>query len=328
MKTNFFKDIDDILGDKATRYFGSGYKQVTYDILEITFADDIISATTTIHYPLSWSKKDNKTELVPHLSTIDATYIGLQLSESFLTQQFSLELVSRNELFIKSLHLKAKNGVLENLNQIACKIVHSVSSGVLYDCHKFSGQIGNIVFYSEIEMPTNLNASKTFLSHQFRDVAEILGNPKARYFGDIYRQTQHTIKNIETDCDNLISKAEIEVSNQIFDLKHHGLDASYLSDITPSVLDCIIAIAQLSQVLLYEMDDLNRKSSQTLWMRQIKIERKRIGQEISKASLINVEKSKVVRIKEGKWRMVDLAGTFYNYNFQYSLAHILPEEII
>ncbi|WP_460058916.1 AvrD family protein [Pseudolactococcus yaeyamensis] len=326
---NFFKDIDDILGDKATRYFGSGYKQVTYDILELILADDIISATTTIHYPLSWSRKDNETELVPHLSTIDATYIGLQLCESFLTQQFGLALVSRSDLFIKRLHLKAKNGVLENLSQVACKIEHSVNSGVLYDEHKFSGQIGNIVFYSEIEMPTNLNTNKTFLSHHFRDVAEILGNPASRYLGEMYRQTQHKIKNIETDCDNLISKAEIEVSNQIFDFNYHqGLDATYLSNLTPSVLDCIVAIAQLSQVLLYEMDDLNRKNSQTLWMRQIKIERHHASQDMFQPSMIKVEKSKVIRMKEGKWRMVDLAGTFYNYNFQYSLAHILPEEII
>lgn len=324
MAIKFCKDVDEILGNKASRYFGNGYKNVHYDILNLLVENDAITAVTTIHYPLAWSKKDTETDLVPHLSTIDATYIGLQLSEVFLTLQFDLDTLARNQLFIKTLHLKAKQGVLEDLNKVVCKVIHFVVSGTSYDCHQFRGQIGNIEFYSEIEMRTY--PSTNLLSKSFETVSEILGNPKERYFGILYKQTQHSITNIETDGDLLVSKAEIVVKNEIFDSNNHqGLDTAHLSNLTPSVLDCIVAIAQLSQVLIYEMDDVNRKNSNTLWMRKVKIDRKRVTQPIFQPSSIKVEKTKVVKMRQEKWRMVDLEGAFYNYNFQYSLAHILPE---
>jgi hypothetical protein len=50
--------------------------------------------------------------------------------------------------------LNAKNGVLEDLNQVLCKITHDVETGIPYDTHQFKGQIGNIEFYAEIEMAT------------------------------------------------------------------------------------------------------------------------------------------------------------------------------
>ncbi|GAB2023003.1 AvrD family protein [Pseudolactococcus yaeyamensis] len=326
MTIKFCKDVDEILGDKEYRYFGNGYKNVHYDILNLSLEPEKITAFTTIHYPLAWSKKDTPKELVPHLSTIDAAYIGLQLSEVFLITLLDLKNILRNQMFIKTLHLKAKNGVLEDLSKVSCEISYSVVTGEPYDKHQFSGQIGNIAFYSEIELPPC--PVRPLVKKCYEEVDEILGDSQDRYFGRLYEHTKHYIKNIETDCDKFTSQADIHVENQVFNIdKHYGIDTFHLSNFQPSVIDCIVAIAQLSQVLIYEMDDLDRKNSQTLWMRNVKIDRKRVTESEYHPSSIQVEKSKMIKMRQEKWRMVDLEGKFFNYQFRYSLAHILPKEV-
>ncbi|MFS1026486.1 AvrD family protein [Enterococcus casseliflavus] len=326
MSKTVYENADVLLGNKDDRYFGNGYKNVIHDIYNVSITDTNVSAFTTIKYPKSWSRKNTSTDLVPHLSTIDATYIGLQLCEIFLITALVLDDNERNNVFIKKLKLKSGSLPLENLKEISTILSYkrNEKEDDEYDTHIFDGVVGNIHFYAELE--TEKFPFIKIGRIQYSDSYIVLGDLSERYYGNLFQRTIQNIENIKLDVIGVTASADISITNDFFEREScYGIDNNFLSDFSPSVIDCIVAIAQLSQVLIYDIDALDRKKSNTLWMRKINIDRRRESFESFHRSHISANKSIVLKMKDDNWRIFDMQGSFYNFTFNYSIAHKLPE---
>lgn len=74
MNLSFFKDVDEFLGDKKTRYFGAGYLNSNHAIYDFSSESDDqnilkFSCFGRVVLPQTWSIKGNGNQK-PHLSTI------------------------------------------------------------------------------------------------------------------------------------------------------------------------------------------------------------------------------------------------------------------
>jgi hypothetical protein len=84
--------VDEYLGPSSSRFFGSGYRRVTYRFGDLRFE----SSTSHVHgiagadYPEDWSRKAHSNTR-PHLSTIDALVFATRLTDLLLTQYCGLD---------------------------------------------------------------------------------------------------------------------------------------------------------------------------------------------------------------------------------------------
>jgi avirulence D protein (AvrD) len=86
-----FSTIDELLGDSHTRFFGSGFRRVRHAIVNVEISPQGrgVSAVARIAYPAAWSTKKDR-ELQPHLRTLDAFIIGVQLCEAYIRTVYGL----------------------------------------------------------------------------------------------------------------------------------------------------------------------------------------------------------------------------------------------
>src|ERR1700759_3650313 len=90
-----FSSIDDYLGPGAARFFGSGYRRVSYGWNGLEVGDpsgSSMRAAGAVVYPADWSRKRDAVQLRPHLSTIDAMILGTSSAELCLVRQHGLDL--------------------------------------------------------------------------------------------------------------------------------------------------------------------------------------------------------------------------------------------
>ena len=89
-----YPNIEDSLGPAATRFFGRGFRRVGVTLaglaVEPAPAGGRIEATAQVSYPSGWSVRDAREAPRPHLSTIDALTIAVQVAEAYLAHTFSL----------------------------------------------------------------------------------------------------------------------------------------------------------------------------------------------------------------------------------------------
>jgi hypothetical protein len=104
-----------------------------------------------------------------------------------------------------------------------------------------------------------------------------------------------------------------------------GVEADYPSSL--SILEGIVALAQLAQVLIYEVDGLDRSRSNNLWLRRATMTR--LNPDEPKASsaeaTVSIERTNRLRLRAGTWRTFDLIGEFPGFVASAALAHQLPE---
>src|ERR1700738_3999369 len=86
--------IDDYLGPAKNRFFSRGYQRADYEVYNLTVipegaGDAGATAGANLRYPADWSQK-NGTDLRPHLSTVDALVLGVQLAELHLAHTYGL----------------------------------------------------------------------------------------------------------------------------------------------------------------------------------------------------------------------------------------------
>ncbi|MDR3107073.1 MAG: hypothetical protein LBU05_02575 [Bifidobacteriaceae bacterium] len=77
-----FLDVDQVLGDAETRYFGLGHTRVRY-----AFVDHRLTRSATVSAAVqgSWSEKAAG-EAAPHASTLDALLLSTHLAERYFAE--------------------------------------------------------------------------------------------------------------------------------------------------------------------------------------------------------------------------------------------------
>ncbi|MBY0039522.1 hypothetical protein H7U08_23725 [Bacillus cereus] len=320
-----YKDIDDILGSREQRFFGSGFKKVNHQIYDIEVSEKCVVATADISYPTDWSKKSEDTDLKPHLSTIDATVLSLQLNEVYITQKFGITEAQRRKIWLKRIVLKAGTTPQEDLNKLIISTQHiktkNVSDSLGTNVSIFESQIGSMQIRCEIEHDIEKECNE---GAKFDSIDQILGLHSKRYYGDMYKNPQQIMEDVQFDFQNQKVTSLVNVTHiNESPFKVEGMEAAYYPSF--SIIDCMITVAQMAQALIYKVDDIDRSNSNTLWMRKVIIENKNPYQPYEPfVASTYISKSNLLKLKGSMWRTTEMFGEYKNYSLHYYLAHELP----
>jgi hypothetical protein len=91
------------------------------------------------------------------------------------------------------------------------------------------------------------------------------------------------------------------------------------------VIDAFVVTLQVGQILLYELDQLDRADSNTLWMRHTEI---RWGPQprpsVPDATTTTITKPRILSRDAARWRVADIHGDVYGVVVRCAVAHRLP----
>jgi hypothetical protein len=323
--------IDEMLGDRSTRFFAEGYKKITRTVSDVAVNGDGCRATAALNYPADWSRKGT-VDLRPHLSTIDALVLAVAAAEAHLAHAGGLDPGQRARAWLRSFTMKAGRNPHEDLSAFpvlarpAGRVTAHASAAQTvsaYEC-----EVGAIRVGLEIEHEPGAGAgSGTVPERRFADLAAAVGGGPRGYLDRMMRST-HSLSEVTVAPRHISAVVEVaaegdgEAGNG---LAPTGFAAAYEPSL--SAVDCLVCMAQLAQSVMYSLDRIERRESETLWMRTVWFESARPRQPVQGPfiALLEVTKSRLLPYDGALWRIVDVAGDFHGLRVGSSLAHRLPQ---
>lgn len=319
--------IDEILGLGEKRYFGAGYKQVKHDLCNIHIDPESkrFNAEVSIHYPSNWSNKETSKELKPHLSTIDAYIISSQLVEAFISY---CKILTKSEIknsWIRKLSIKSGKNSINDLHDIPLEGILEGTQGAINSLNgsisTFKIIIAGFSISLELDHPP-IKKITNFDVGYFNSIDHILNYRETSYYGGQYKNLHHDI--IINNSNKQLLRADINIIKSPEYFTHDNLGAKFSDFYNP--LDILISCAQLCQVLMYKIDELDRKNTKNLWMRSITVYcPKPLLKEGDLPVTVSVDKSKRFKKSGSEWRMADLSGMTYIDNECYLEANVAHE---
>jgi hypothetical protein len=333
-----YRSIDDYLGPGNTRFFASGYRRATYDLdrLAITADDPSVQAPDGaqggararigLSYPSDWSTKANRTDLRPHLSTIDLLVLSAQLSEAHLAHAYGLDSSQRRMSWLRKASLRAGQVPQEDLQGMSGSATLVSTEPVpgpdrlyasVYDCG-----VGVMRARLEIVHPV---AGGSGGQWTYPSVEQALGPAHSRYYGDGFKTRRQVITDVAVDLDKLTASANIGVEpvGEIA-VPLEGLGGCFQPAFT--MVDAFVTSLQLGQVLLYELDSVPRERSNTLWMVRTALESDAPGRPYAGGltAQMAITRKHLLPMRGGTWRTVDFTSSCGGVTMRSSFAHQLP----
>lgn len=318
--------VEGYLGPPARRFFGAGYKRATQTLtgLELGIAADgrgFARARAAVGYPDDWSRKGRANQRA-HLSTIDVLVIGAEVCEAYLTHMLRLDPLGRSRIKLVRARIKAGVAPVEDeLRDFAVEatfVTDAVGTATAADC-----RVGALRIWCEIVHP---EGARELRPGRFDDVDALLGPAAERPYGGLHKGKTQYLSELEVDGDALGARAVVRVAYPAPAPPARGLDAVYHE--STSILDAFVSALQLGQILLYELDGLDRAESNTMWMRQTTLE---IGDADPVAGPerldVRLEDTELLTMSDGRrWRTADIVARLARLEMRCSIAHHLPSE--
>nr|WP_245695023.1 AvrD family protein [Streptomyces antibioticus] len=326
--------IDDYLGPGEHRYFGTGFRRVRHrlETIRVSRRPDATEATAhaSVTYPAHWSAKGTG-ELLPHLSSIDSLALGAQLAEILLGHAYGLDAGARSRMWLREVSLRAGVHPQEDLADIPVHGVfrpaesESVADGLLVSC--LDVRIGSMEVRCEVqhEVAGGYRTDRAEARHPSAEDA--LGEPCRRYFADLFRHRDQRVTDLTVDRDAGRVDATVRITPAPGEsrIRPTGLESAYLP--SASMIDAITVTGQLAQVLLYELDGIDRGDSDTLWLRKAALSTRMPLRALDHAFPVHarIEDSRLLIIADDTWRVCELGYAFHGITGGFSVAHRLPD---
>ncbi|HEY5835748.1 AvrD family protein [Streptomyces sp.] len=337
--------IDDYLGPGETRFFSRGYQRAQYGVRDVRVNPALsegvcVTATADISYPADWSRKRSGVDLAPHLSTVDVLVLGVQLAESHLVRAHRLDAAGQRAMRLRKVSLRAGNAPQEELADLplSAALVRSEpdreaegGNRSVYDC-----AVGGLRVRCEIEHPTARGTAVDIQdihapgARVHDSLADVLGAAESRFYGEGFKRRRHTIHDVRVDVGALTAEADARFTDEAGSpVPAEGIEGTAQPAI--SLVDAFVVNLQLAQVLMYELDSLTRESSNTLWMMQTVLEAPRGRRTLREPgeplrTQTGVTGHRLLRLRGGAWRSVDLRGALAGITMRAAFAHELPED--
>lgn len=322
----YYENVDDRLGPAEKRFFGTGFRRSEHTIRRLRVGAGRIDAAAAVRYPADWSTKGEVDQL-PHLSTVDVLVLGAQLAELQVAQAYGLDPGRRSSMWLRRVRIQAGRAPLEEgLDDFPVTAVaagtadDAVIAGFrvsLVDC-----RVGPLRIRCEIEHP---DAPAAGVAATFDNLEEALGDPADRFYGAGFRGYRAGVVQVEVIPGARRATAVAQVTAQDRPAGA-GLDGFRQPSI--STIDCFTVGLQLGQILLYELDGIDRARSQTLWMRHTWLATAAPqpcapGPIRVSAALENVRL--LERAADDRWRTADIVATMAGVTMRCAVAHRLVE---
>ncbi|MFJ1455975.1 AvrD family protein [Nocardia sp. N2S4-5] len=312
-----YADIDEVLGDRAGRFFGEGYKRLTHHLDEIVLDHDEqgrprATATAGVRYPADWSRKRSRV-LEPHLSSLDAAIFGHRLLDVVLREFFGLSAHDIRSAWLPSIRFSSGTAATESLDRFP--VTARVTS---FEGHTLTvtGELGHgMTLEATVALPVPAAP---------RDLERATATERGGgFFHDaVYRRAQY-LRNVVVTADGTGATAEYELAHLDTAAAGEGVADAYQPSI--SLVDATVLLAQLSQVVLYELDNIARADSETLWMRRMATRATAPPARYAPGTVsTRIVRSMILTFGGGDWRISSWASDFAGCTVTYDLAHRLP----
>lgn len=309
-----FGSLDDALGHAAGRYFGDGYRAVGRSLSRIEPSDTpgVLTGVAGLRYPRSWSVKDGAT-LVPHLSSVDAVVLAGDAALATLTSVLGLDPGDLTERNIVDLTVVAGTTPIEDLAAVPLTLTVPDASASTRD--------------------TRLSTVDYRLSTVDYRLGSMRGKVTVAHPPAVRLRSSATPVSVELDREGVLRhRVRIE------DLLLQGDGVSGIAEVTmlddgpapettrASMIDGLVGAAQLAQIALYHLDRIDRTTSNTLWMRKLRIHAaERPCLDTPVPVRLAVSRSSVVQMGGEPWRSASLDLTdFGGITVSCLAAHRLP----
>ncbi|MFD9128012.1 AvrD family protein [Kitasatospora sp. NPDC059571] len=327
--------IDDYLGPGETRFFSRGYQRAGYGVHGLTAtpagaADPGVRGLLDLDYPADWSRKKDGTDLRPHLSTVDALVLGVQLAELHLAHAYGLSPADRRTVRLAKVVLRAGTAPQEDLLgvPVSARLRTTEPAGDRYrSVHECA--VGNLRVRVETEHPI---VSRTAAEARFGSLAEALGPGEPRFYGEGFKFRRHEITDVAVDGAEHAATAAVRFTRTDgAPDPDEGIAAGGRPAV--SLIDCFVVNLQLAQVLMYELDGLSRAESNTLWMTQTVLTAPEEGTEaelvegLPLATGVALTGKRLLPLRGGVWRSVELRGGMAGIGMHCAFAHELPARV-
>lgn len=259
-QSRHFADIDQLLGPREQRYFGSGFKRVQYRV--IAPCTDIAAlpcqGKVAIIYPQDWSRKSTGATAPPHLSTVDATHLGAVLSEWAVAQRFTTS-PAEPEVLINRCEIRSGSAPDEQLDALPYAI-HRIVTEPLKDrrsLYRFSTRIDLQLGSMELAVTLTHNGQPRNNATHFDDTGMLEHDAPQSVagrlaIGGVYGIDLHHLM-LSPDDGHAIAETIFSAPTSVYR--------------TLSNVEFVLACAQMAQAVIYQKDRISRTRSNTLWMR-------------------------------------------------------------
>lgn len=324
--------IDEYLGPAESRFFSRGYQRASYDVHDVIVdrAGRTVRAAADLEYPTDWSRKQADLDLRPHLSTIDALVLGVQLAELELVQTHDLSESQRRMMHLRKVTLRAGSEPQEELKNIPLSVKHlrqetvgKGSDSIVVDSHQ--ARVGGLQVRTEIERKPGDPVQRSGTA-AFDSLPLALGPEQERFYGSGFQRRRHVIHDVRADRGTWSAEAVVRFNAEPAH-SMEGVDGANHPSV--SLLDCFVVNLQLAQVLMYELDAIRRSESGTLWMMQTVLTREKEPVSLASTDVdlpvkTAITAKKLLPLRGGTWRTVELSGGLGGVSLRCSFAHELP----
>ncbi|MCW5235657.1 AvrD family protein [Verminephrobacter eiseniae] len=289
---SLFKEIEEVLGSSHERYFGSKYLQTKQifrksSCTKISDREVEFSGTGSVVFPSIWSVKNSKIQ-EPHLSSIDAIEFAMQVVPEIHAEFGGVRDISYGQI-IRLEIVAGTNPLKEGL------VGFMISGRALLDQN-----LGEI------------------------EIAMSIGNMRSKIKTRLASQTVTIVVPPESQI-VAIKDLRMDEEEKWITAVLHPSDTSAPGKW--SLTSCFANALQLGQVLLYQIDGIDRGSSNTLWMRKLVIT---VNEEVAvqnglQPARVALKNFKLLERGLDRWRCADIDAVLCGVNIVCSVAHILPD---
>jgi hypothetical protein len=330
--------VDDYLGPGDRRFFGSGYRRVRHELVDLVVAagpgaTPRVSATATVEYPRDWSTKAG-VDMRPHLSSVDILVLGVQLGEALLTHVRGLDEAERRSSWLRSVKLRAGLEPQEDLVGLPASATVRQVQPVAEDPRRavsvVDTQVGAMKARCEIEHPAGRGpdaGGDPSGEATYPTIEDVLGPAAARHFGDGFKAKRPLVHDVDVDLEASEARASVAVEAagpEAIGAVSAGLEGDHQPGL--SMVDCFVTDLQLAQVLMYELDGISRADSNTLWMLRTVMTAASPDRPWTAPvpATTTVAGKQLLPVGDRTYRTVDIVGGCGGVELRASLAHALP----
>ncbi|MBD0711692.1 MULTISPECIES: AvrD family protein [unclassified Streptomyces] len=324
----YLPNISDYLGAPERRFFGEGYKRSRHRLTDFHLpepdgaASDAprLAATAQVEYPSDWSRKGD-TDQRPHLSTVDVLLLGAQLTEALLTSHLGLTERELATVWLARVRIKAGNRPVEDDLTgfpVSAQLAGRLSSPRPGRARTaVEATVGTLRIRLEADHP-DVPGARPRTAPVVRDGG----------YGDTRRLGVQRVESMQVRPGSSVTTADVRLTGG-----PEGTLDGMEGEQQPSVhlVDAFVTALQIGQVLLYELDQVPRADSDTLWMRSTLLEattphRPRATADGGPLPMrAELRDSVLLHNHLGEtWRRADIAAQLADISVVCSVVHRLP----
>ncbi len=309
MRNTFIEDISEFLGKEDTRYFSNGFRFMDYVYEDIAYTENELTGNVYIR-----NNARTIEDAEPcHLGTIEYIAIASTFCEKILISAFNLSENSIANSWIDYCKMKVSSCTYLD-RDCSVRVVGKIRN-TAKDANSINGykshcevRVGSILIKMGIDHPTKIRTEEHPASNPEIDMSGMY------VWG--YRNRKHTIENVFYSIKEKTCSASLSIDDYCKDRK--GLGANYQAVILPDIINIS---GQLSQVLLYKLENTERQSANNMWLRECSIIYNRPYEERQCRGEVNFSRFDEVLVKGEPWRSVTLSSHIGGISSQFRIAH-------